>query len=95
MKDLLPDKYTLRARIYPAILGVLPIFILQHFFINEKVEDLVDFVLAIKIAGFAMIPTIILYFVVLTSRSVAKFFFENLYFKDQKHMPTTNYLWQW
>ncbi len=86
------DEYERKARIYPAILILSPFFVLQVFYLNKEVNGWLDFVGAVRAITLISLPLVFIYFVVSISRLIAKAIFENLYFKDSLHMPTTNFL---
>ncbi|PSR51881.1 hypothetical protein AHMF7605_28635 [Adhaeribacter arboris] len=86
------DEYERKAKIYPAILILFPFFVLQVFYLNKEVTGWLDFVGSVRAITLISLPLVFMYFVVSVARLIAKAMFENLYFKDSLHMPTTNFL---
>ena len=87
------DTYSLKARIFPAFLSIiLPIMVFNHFYTSEEFAKFVNGVLWAKIASNLTISTICLFFLSEVGRIISKNFFEKDYFKDEREMPTTNYL---
>ncbi len=81
--------YTLVARIFPTIIGLLPFFVFQYIFLNNIVS--IDSVI-ISAVGNVSLPTIILYafnqyFVRIPSK-----LFEDFLFKKRLWFPTTSFL---
>lgn len=87
------DKYSLKARYAPALITiVLPIMIFNHFFVSPEFASLVGNIIGAKIVSNLTISTICLYYFSEFGRFVGKHVFENLYYKEESYMPTTNFL---
>lgn len=86
------NKYSTYARFFPAVLSLIPISLLSHFYLYEKIPKLIDSIILTKIAGDFSVLLIFVYFVMQTSRYVSKKYFQGNYFKNESHFPTTNYL---
>lgn len=82
------NKYIIQARIFPAILCTIPIFIFQYSFLNQEVLTLLQYLENLRFVGDITISIALIYFVSQTNRFIAKTFFE----KDEIHMPTTDFL---
>lgn len=84
--------YTLRARIYPAALCAIPIFVLNYFLLHVYLGDFLNSILSIRWAGEVTIAVILTYFLAEIGRFIAKELYEKSYFKDELSMPTTDFL---
>lgn len=83
------SQYNIIARIFPTIIGLIPLFIFQYFFLNNILS--IDSVIA-SVVGNISLSTILLYtfnqyFVRIPSK-----IFEDLLFGEQLYFPTTNFL---
>lgn len=86
------DKYTLTARLYPAIICLLPFLL---FTINCNIQALNRIfhnLLGVKVIGNITISIVLLYLLMQINRFLGKFLFEKLIFKDELNMPTTRFL---
>lgn len=83
------SKYTLEARVYPTIIGLIPFYLLQYYYLSNFIfSDL----LTAKIVGNASISLIVLYFVTeLVVRYPSKMLEDKL-FNKKLNFPTTNFL---
>lgn len=89
---IIPDKYEILARIFPAIIVLIPFLI---FTMNCDISMLSVFfndLLKVKIIGNITIALILLYLLSQTNRFFGKFLFEMVMFKDELEMPTTRFL---
>ncbi len=87
------DSYQLKARILPAIPTIaVPIMIFNHFYISEEFSQFVGKILGAKVLSNLTISTICLYFLSEAGRLIGKNIFERLYFKEEKAMPTTEFM---
>lgn len=89
-KKIIPDKYDLIARIYPAAIVLIP-FILFTMNCNS-LNLLLHTLLKVKIVGDITIALILLYLLAQISRFLGKFIFERTHFKDELEMPTTRFM---
>lgn len=83
------SKYNMIARIFPTIIGLIPLFIFQYFFLNNIFS--IDSIIA-SMAGNIGLSTILLYafnqyFVRIPSK-----IFEDFLFGKQLYFPTTSFL---
>ena len=81
--------YSVIARIFPTIIGLIPFFIFQYVFLGNFIH--IDSIL-VSVTGNISLSTILVYafnqyFVRLPSK-----IFEDYLFKKQLHFPTTNFL---
>jgi hypothetical protein len=86
------DKYTIIARLFPALITLIPFLL---FTINCKIDGLGDIfsnLLQLKVIGNITIAFVLLYFLMQTNRYLGKFLFEKIIFKNELDMPTTRYL---
>lgn len=87
------NSYNRPARIYPAIPCIIPVLIIYFYFLNNAIGDFVLFTKGfLKIAGVITVPSLAVFFFAHFGRSVGKFLYERICFKNQLFMPTTNYL---
>lgn len=85
--------YYFRARLLPAVLTCIPIFILIHSVILENYESALTPILPILPTLSSMGISLALVFVLIQiNRILSKEIFQRFYFKDEIYMPTTNYL---
>lgn len=88
----MPDSYTINARVFPAALSAIPIFVLNYFFLHSYVGNFLESLLGIKWMGEITISLILTYFLAETGRFIAKELYEKIHFKDELSMPSTNFL---
>jgi len=87
------DAYALKGRILPALFSIiLPIMIFNHFYISEELSKFIGEVFGAELIANLTISGICLYYLSEAGRVLGKNIFENNYFKNESHMPTTNYL---
>ncbi len=87
------DVYKLKGRIAPAIFSIIiPIFIFNHFFVSEEFSKFVNEFTGSHILSNLTISGICLYFLSEIGRLLGKNVFEKAFFKEELHMPTTNFL---
>ena len=87
------NNYYLKARLFPTVLTSIPALIIYNKFVATMFHDKLE-----KI--FTALPTItdiilsgaIIFLHVQINRLLSKEIFQRLYFKDEVHMPTTNFL---
>ncbi len=86
------NQYNLKARIYPAILCIIPFMILYHFFLNNILGDFLNFIVKIKWIDDISISVIFIYLLAQIGRLIGKEVYEKIYFKNELNMPTTSFL---
>lgn len=86
------NKYKLEARIFPAIISILPILVFSHFYLYKIIPELLDSILLTKIIGDISIFSIFIFIIVQLSRFISKKFLQDNLFKDELHFPTTEFL---
>lgn len=87
------DAYALKGRIAPAFLSIIiPIMIFNHFYVSEEFSKFVGEVIGAKLVSNLTISGICLIFLSEFGRLLGKDVFENIFFKDEHHMPTTNFM---
>lgn len=85
------DKYDMKARIFPAFISMLPVFVFVHFFLEPKIASFIDYVFGIKIIGYLTFGYVLTFLFAHICRLISKIY-QNIYFKDELFMPTTNYM---
>ena len=86
------DQYTLNARIYPAVLCVIPIIIMVLVIDDPILSKLLSDVIAIQIIGKFGICVAAFFLLMQLVRTLGKDLFERLIFSDELYFPTTEYL---
>lgn len=89
---IIPDKYEIQARIFPAIIVLIPFLI---FTMNCDISILNVFfknLLEVRIIGNLTIALILLYLLSQINRFFGKFIFEKNMFSDELEMPSTRFL---
>ena len=87
------DAYALKGRIAPAFFSIIiPIMVFNHFYVSEEFSKFVGGVFGVKLISNLTISGIFLYFLSEFARILGKNIFEKIYFKDERNMPTTNFL---
>jgi len=87
MKKLF-DGYGIVARLFPAILCIVPALVLWFFVqVNVELRDLATFLLSIKFFGEVTLGVVALYFFTHILRATSKYF-ENKYFIRSRGFPT-------
>jgi len=87
------DSYTIKARFLPAFFSIiLPIIIFNHFYISEEFSKFVGEIFGIKIFSNITFSAVSLFFLSEIGRLFGKNIFEKIFFRDEKKMPTTNFL---
>lgn len=87
----MPNKYETNARIFPAIMTIIPILIFSHFYLYDKAPNFLDSIF-VKIIGDISIVAVLIYFIIQISRFISKKLFQDSIFKNELYFPTTNYL---
>ena len=86
------SKYTLVARIYPAILTGIPIVLISIPIVNSFLDIVGPNQWIASLLGNISFSSVILFFYSLLIRTLGKFIFEKIYFRDELKFPTTELL---
>lgn len=86
------DQYTLKARVYPAALCVVPIILLVFIIDDPTVAKLLSDVVAVQVAGQVTVSVAAFFLLMQFARTLGKDVFERVIFKEELHFPTTEYL---
>ncbi|KOH44239.1 hypothetical protein [Sunxiuqinia dokdonensis] len=86
------NEYYIKARLFPTILTSIPILSLYYFGFSEALIEFMTFLEGYKWAGDITLSVATIYFLVQINRLVSKELFQNIFFKEELNMPTTNYL---
>jgi len=87
------DAYALKGRIAPAFLSIIiPIMVFNHFYVSEEFSKFVGEILGAKLVSNLTISGIGLIFLSEFGRLLGKNVFEKMFFKDERYMPTTNFM---
>lgn len=89
---IIPDKYEVLARIFPAVIVLIPFLIFTMNCDISMLSVFFDDLLKVKIIGNITIALILLYFLSQANRFFGKFLFERILFKDELEMPTTRFM---
>lgn len=86
------DTYTTYARLFPALISSVPVFVIWYFIIREPDwKGLLEFVSSLKVLGGISLSLIFLYFYSLFIRITSKYF-ERRYFTCARGFPTTYFM---
>ena len=85
------NKYETYARIFPAIITILPILVFSHFYLYGIIPEILDSILT-KIIGDISVVAVFLFIIIQISRFVSKKFLQDNFFRDELHFPSTSYL---
>jgi len=86
------DKYSRVARLYPALISLIPVFLLTLGLSQNELSDTLGDIMAIRVAGCVSINIAALFLLIQTNRFIGKEIFEKWYFEDELRMPTTDIL---
>ena len=86
------DLYDIKSRAFPSFLSIMPILIFGHFYLYTKIPNFLDSIFRMKILGHVSASIVFTYLFMHVCRFVSKKFYQDKYFKDELHMPSTNYL---
>lgn len=86
------NEYYIKARLFPTILTSIPILSLYYFGFSEKIMEFFIFIDGYKWASDITLSISIIYFLVQINRLISKELFQNIFFKEELNMPTTNFL---
>ena len=81
------NEYGRKARLFPALLCVIPFLVLKHFLIDPHLDLSFTDTLFTKIAGDISLATVLMYLLAQVNRLVSKLIFE-----DKTKFPTTQML---
>lgn len=85
-------EYYIKARLFPTIICAVPLLTLYYFGFSQKIINFIEFLEDYKWVSDITISIAIIYFLTQINRFIAKEFFQNIFFKDEKNMPSTNFL---
>ncbi len=86
------DKYTIIARIFPAIITLIPIIIFTTSCNIDYLNSYFNNLLQVKIVGNISISVALLYFLAQLNRFLGKYIFEKSLFREELNMPTSVFL---
>ncbi len=86
------DKYFRIARIYPAIIILIPFLIFSIYCSLNNLKDIFDNVLRVKIIGTLTTSVVLFYLLIQINRFLGKFLFERYIFQNELEIPTTLFL---
>lgn len=86
------NKYNRTARIYPAIICSIPIFVLNYFLLDFYTAPFFASLEAVKWVSGITLSVALTYLLAQAGRFIGKELFEKEYFKDELCMPTTEFL---
>lgn len=86
------DQYTLNARIYPAVLCIVPIVVLVLAIDDPTLRRFLTDVTTVQIAGQFGINVAAFFLLMQVARILGKDVFERLLFQDELRFPTTEFL---
>ncbi len=86
------NTYSLIARALPAIISLVPFFILYYFFLSIMLGDFLEDLIALKIASNITLPIALFFLLMQINRLVSKGVFEKRIFKSGLNFPTTDIL---
>lgn len=83
--------YDITARLFPAFLCSLPIFVFYYFFLDKTIPNFLKFIFDIRYDYISMI-IVFTYLMAQICRFIGKFIFQNKFFKGEVDFPTTIFL---
>ena len=86
------DKYSLVARVYPALITLVPWFVLSLGFAGTEMANLVNHVLSLQVLGCVTLNVAMFFLLTQVNRFIGKEVFESRIFNDELQMPTTTML---
>ncbi|MBU2068781.1 MAG: hypothetical protein KKE08_19520 [Gammaproteobacteria bacterium] len=87
------DKYSIMGRFAPAVISILvPAIVFNYFLVNDELSRFLGELLAVKLVAGLGMTFLFYYLLAQISRTIGKELFEKRIFKDEKFMPTTNFL---
>ncbi len=90
------DKYYRIARLWPAILTSIPILVFVTKVVHPIYHDSLEQVMSVlPLVATTTLSAALIFLLVQVNRFISKEVFQRIYFKEDIHMPTTDYLlWQ-
>ncbi len=82
----------MKARVFPAILTILPVLLFSHFYLYKIIPELLDSIMLTKVIGDVSVIVVFVYLVIQVSRFISKKLLQDNIFKNELHFPTTDYL---
>ena len=76
------NPYILIARAFPAILSMIPFFVLYYFFLNPLAGDFLGELLALKITSAITLPLALFFLMMQLNRLISKGIFEKRIYKN-------------
>lgn len=89
---VMPDKYFLRARLWPTVLTSIPVIAIYWYYIRPLIELQLKELPYLPLMSNVTLSAAIVFLLVQINRLISKELFQRAYFKDEQEMPTTNYL---
>lgn len=86
------DKYNRTARLYPAIITMLPYLLVSIQLSNSELGGIFQDLLSAKIAGNVTVAVVMIYLLIHINRFFSKEVFERWYFREELNMPTTDFM---
>ncbi len=86
------DRYSRVARLYPALITLVPVFLLTLGLAQNELVKLLGDIMAIRVVGGVSINVAALFLLIQANRFIGKEVFERWYFEDELRMPTTEML---
>ncbi|MBP7898484.1 hypothetical protein KAZ92_00860 [Candidatus Gracilibacteria bacterium] len=86
------NKYNRIARIYPAVLCSVPIFVLNYFYLHSYTTGLVGSLEGVRWVGGLTISVALTFLLAQIGRYIGKELYEKTHFFDELRMPTTQML---
>jgi len=90
------DKYDREARVFPALLTLLPFFILEYFFLREHFTQWTSIIRVLESTlvstASVSLSVVLLFFVMSLIQLISKSGFQKFYFKNSLYLPTTSFL---
>lgn len=86
------NKYIRVARLYPAIITIIPILTLTVYLSDTELSKYLIDMLSLKILGNLSLGLVLLYLLMQFNRFISKEFYEKRIFNDELKMPTTEFL---
>ncbi len=84
------DRYDIQARLLPAVLCSVPIFLFQYYYLNKHAADFSEAILKLRFLGPITLTIALIYLFMQVNRFIAKEVFEKRYFRNELDMPTTS-----
>ena len=85
------DEYDIKAKAIPSFFSTIPILVLVYFYLYPWMKDFIEFIMGAEILGL-LSGSVIFTFTFMEICRLIGVQYEDVYFKDGLHMPTTNLL---